>query len=75
MEVFSVAIHTMLHQLRASANLSQEQFADLLGVSRQSVQKWENGACVPELDKLVKIAKYFDVSLDALVLGSNTRMT
>ena len=75
MEVFLVAIHTMLHQLRASANLSQEQFADLLGVSRQSVQKWENGACVPELDKLVKIAKYFDVSLDALVLGSNTRMT
>lgn len=64
-----------INQLRTNARLSQEQFAEMLGVSRQSVQKWESGACAPELEKLIKIAKYFDVSLDALVLNSNTRIT
>ena len=38
-------------------------------------QKWEYGSSVPELDKLIKICKYFDVSLDALVLESDTRIT
>ncbi len=55
--------------------MSQEQFAELFGVSRQSVQKWESDTAVPELDKLIKIAKHFDISLDALVLGSDARIT
>jgi len=49
--------------------LSQEELADLLGVSRQSVSKWETGASVPELDKLVKLGEIFGVSLDELVKG------
>lgn len=64
-----------ISKLRANANMSQEQFAELFGVSRQSVQKWESNLSVPELEKLVKIAKYFDVSLDALVLKSDNRVT
>lgn len=70
-----MAISHMIYKLRNNANMSQEHFADLLGVSRQSVQKWESGASVPELDKLIKISKYFDLSLDALVLDSDTRIT
>lgn len=70
-----MAINTMIHKLRTHANMSQEQFAEMVGVSRQSVQKWESGVSMPELEKLVKIAKRFDVSLDALVLDSNTRIT
>jgi len=70
-----MAIGTFISKLRIGANLSQEQFAALIGVSRQSVQKWESGASMPELDKLIRISKCFDVSLDALVLGSDTRAT
>ncbi|MBQ8894739.1 MAG: ADP-ribosylglycohydrolase family protein [Clostridia bacterium] len=68
-------IGNMIAKLRTNANLSQEQFGALFGISRQSVQKWESGASVPELEKLINIAKYFDVSLDALVLESDTRIT
>lgn len=63
-----------IHKLRTNANLSQEQFANLFGVSQQSVQKWENGDSVPELSKIVKIAKHFGVSLDALILGNHNRI-
>lgn len=61
-------------KLRNTAGLTQEQFANMFGVSRQSVQKWESGASQPELDKLVKMAKHFAISLDALVLDSDSRM-
>jgi len=63
-----------IHKLRTQRNLSQEQFASLFGVSQQSVQKWENGDTVPEVNKIVKIAQYFGVSLDALVLGNDNRV-
>ncbi len=70
-----MSIGNMINKLRTNANMSQEQFAESFGVSRQSVQKWESGATVPELDKLIRIAKHFDVSLDAIVLESDTRVT
>lgn len=60
-----------IHQLRLHNNLSQEALADALGVSRQSVSKWENGNAVPELDKLVKMSALFSISLDELV-GNQT---
>ena len=63
-----------LYQLRNNANLTQEQFANIVGVSQQSVQKWENGDSVPELSKIIKIAKHFGVSLDALILGNHNRI-
>ena len=65
----------MITRLRTNANISQERFAELFDVSRQAVQKWENNLSVPELEKLIKISKHFDVSLDALVLESGTRIT
>lgn len=70
-----MAIGDMIYKLRTGANMSQEQFATLLDVSRQSVQKWESGISTPELEKIIKIAKHFDVSIDSLVLGSDTRIT
>lgn len=56
-----------IYKLRSQHKMSQEDLADALGVSRQSVSKWENGNAVPDLDKLVKMAELFDVSLDHLV--------
>lgn len=53
--------------LRTGRNLSQGELAEKLEVSRQSVSKWETGQSVPELDKLIKLADLFGVSVDQLV--------
>ncbi|MBQ9002801.1 MAG: helix-turn-helix transcriptional regulator, partial [Eggerthellaceae bacterium] len=55
--------------LRQQRNMTQEQLAMLLGVSRQSVAKWEAGQSTPEVDKLVKMADLFGCTLDELVSG------
>lgn len=52
-----------LYQLRRERRMSQEALADALGVSRQSVSKWENGASTPDLDKLVRLGELFGLSL------------
>jgi len=69
-----MALGNAINKLRTNSNLSQEQFAALFGVSQQSVQKWENEDSVPELNKIIKISKYFGVSLDALILGNDHRI-
>ncbi len=56
-----------IYRLRTDKNLSQGDLADALDVSRQSVSKWENNSAVPELDKLIKMAEVFGISLDTLV--------
>ena len=58
-----------IYRLRTERNMSQGDFADELEVSRQSVSKWENNTAVPELDKLVKMAEIFHITLDELVNG------
>lgn len=55
-----------LQKLRKEKGYSQEQLADLLDVSRQSVSKWESGTTYPEMDKLLSLCKIFDVTLDDL---------
>ena len=55
-----------IYRLRMSHGLSQESLAELLGVSRQSVSKWETGTSVPDLDKLIKLCDIFGVTLDEL---------
>lgn len=62
-----------LYELRKKSGLSQEGLADLLGVSRQAVQKWEAGTSRPDLDNLAALARYFNVSLDYLVTGQETQ--
>lgn len=58
-----------LRRVRLENNLSQEQLADMVGVSRQSVSKWEtDGGCYPETEKLLIIAKKLNISLDFLLL-------
>ncbi|MBH1939433.1 helix-turn-helix transcriptional regulator [Mobilitalea sibirica] len=56
-----------LIQIRREKGYSQEQLADLLNVSRQSVSKWEAGQSTPELNKLISIADIFNVTIDNLV--------
>ena len=61
-----------LQHLRATRNLTQEQLAMLLGVSRQSVSKWEAERAYPEMDKLLKLCDLFGCTLDELVSGDLT---
>ncbi len=56
-----------LVKLRRENNLTQEQFAEILKVSRQSVSKWELDATYPDTEKLITISKVFNCSLDYLL--------
>jgi ADP-ribosylglycohydrolase/transcriptional regulator with XRE-family HTH domain len=59
-------------ELRNKNSLTQEAFAQLLSVSRQAVQKWEKDLSCPDSDKLIKISKIFNVSVDHILgIGSN----
>ena len=57
--------------LRKKKNLTQEQLAEILGVSRQSVSRWEMDVAFPETEKLIKIGKILDCSIDYLLKADN----
>ena len=54
-------------ELRRSNNLSQEELAEKLDVSRQSISKWESGTSIPDLNKIIKLSEIFGVSTDYLI--------
>ena len=56
-----------IYKHRTKHNMSQTALAEALGVSRQSISKWENDSAMPELDKLVKMSELFQITLDELV--------
>lgn len=62
-----------LRNLRKQAQLSQEQLADKIGVSRQAITKWETDAGTPDIQNLVAVARLFGIGLDELVLGEAQR--
>ncbi|MBQ7338336.1 MAG: helix-turn-helix transcriptional regulator [Clostridia bacterium] len=53
--------------LRKSNHMSQSQLANILGVTKQAVSKWECGLCAPDLSVLVHIARIFGVTVDCLL--------
>lgn len=55
-----------LIQLRKMKQMTQEDIAEKIGVTRQSIAKWESGETIPDLDKCRQLAKLFEVSLDDL---------
>ncbi|MBO5257369.1 MAG: helix-turn-helix transcriptional regulator, partial [Clostridia bacterium] len=56
-----------LKRLRQSCGLTQEQLAERLGVSFQSVSRWENGLSYPDIELIPEIAAFFEVSTDVLM--------
>ena len=60
-------LNQKITQLRNDNNWSQEELAEKLNVSRQSVSKWESGQSKPDLDKIVVLSNIFDVSTDYLL--------
>ncbi len=58
-----------IQSLRKSKGISQEQLADDLGVSRQAVSKWESEQSTPDMDKIVLMSDYFEVTTDYILKG------
>lgn len=58
-----------IYTLRRNKGWSQEQLAEKLGVSRQSISKWEGGLSTPELEKLKALCSCFEITLDELTGG------
>ena len=56
-----------IRNLRKKAGLTQEQLAETLGVTAGAVYKWESGRAMPELEMLVELGRFFEVSVDALL--------
>ena len=66
-KIMTIEIADRLIKLRKKNGLSQEELADKLGISRQSVSKWERAESSPDTDNLICLAKIYGVSLDELL--------
>lgn len=64
-----MTIADRIQTLRKSKGMSQEELADVAGVSRQAVSKWESEQSTPDLDKVVILSEIFDVTTDYLLKG------
>ena len=60
-----------IKKLRKETQLTQEQFAEKLNISRQAISNWENNRNLPDIEMLIQISKVFQISLDQLILGGN----
>ena len=69
----SMNIGENIYKYRTANNMSQTDLANALEVSRQSVSKWENNSAVPDLERIIKMSKLFDVTLDELVYGEKPK--
>lgn len=58
-----------LKKLRKEKNISQEQLAEKLNISRQAISKWESGKAYPDIDNLILLRDIFNVSLDELIVN------
>ena len=56
-----------IKKLRKERDITQEEFAEMLGVSCQSVSRWENNSCYPDIELIPTIAAFFDISTDKLM--------
>ena len=66
-------LYENLARLRKEAGLSQQDLAERLDVSRQSISKWELGTALPSMENLIGLSRLYGVSLDYLVGNSETR--
>lgn len=65
-----MSIAERLQELRKQSGYSQEQVAEMLGLSRQAISKWESGQGKPEIDNIVKLTEIYNVSADYILLGT-----
>lgn len=61
-----------LYELRKAKGLSQENVADILGVTRQTVSKWETNQTTPDFDKILPLCKLYEITTDELLTGEKS---
>lgn len=66
-------VSTNIKALRKERNLTQDQLAEKLNVTRQAVSNWENGKTQPDVDTLVKLAQVLEISVENLIYGDQTK--
>ena len=64
-----IKLGAFLKTLRKEKNLTQEQFAEQLGVSGRTVSRWETGTNMPDISLLVEIAEFYNISVTELIDG------
>lgn len=62
-------IGNRIQELRKKKNISQEELSNVMNVSRQAVSKWESNLSAPDIEKIIDLCEYFDVSADYLLRG------
>lgn len=67
-------IGMFLKELRKEKQLTQEQFAEMFGVTNRSVSRWENGVNMPGIDIIIEIANYYDLSIEEILDGRRNGM-
>ena len=60
-----------IYLLRKEKNISQEELANELNVSRQTISKWETGESCPDIDKIIPLCNYFEITSDELLTGNS----
>lgn len=70
-----IQIGQFLKQLRKDKSMTQEQLADVLGVSNRSVSRWENGNTMPDFDLLIEMTKIFDTDIAEILNGKRSEET
>lgn len=68
-EVISMSINERLYKLRKEKNISQEELANEIGVSRQTISKWETGESTPDFDKIIPLCEFYGITSDELLSG------
>ena len=68
-------IGNKINQLRKLSGMTQEQLAEKLNVSRQTISKWESGSSTPDIESVVKVSEIFQVSLDDLLKEGEASVT
>lgn len=64
-----IKIGSSISELRKAKGLTQEQFAEIIGVTQKSVSRWETGQNIPDVDKIIALSDYFNVSTDYILTG------
>lgn len=64
-----------IKNIRKEKKMTQKQMANILNVSRQAISNWENNKNFPDLEMIIKISRFFSLTLDELILGDDDTMT
>ena len=62
-------VNTSIKDLRKKKNMTQDELAEKLNVTRQAVSNWENGKTQPDIETLTQLAEVFDVSVERIIYG------